>query len=219
MDLERIHYRINKLLPIIIPIALLIIAIICIVVGQTIGSRDRPDTTLTPTPTVGLENIDSEQTLSLQEHLKANCILVEVTYLDNWSTTRWFETYYDHMTADYEQYQVTIEDNAKQYAKITDPCRFIGIPNKLEAVHDTLPADCKDTKFDMLDENMFAVSELTDGYIWIAKQKEEGNTITIAKITATYMDVYLKKGDQQRRAVITDRYILVDDYIGDVPTY
>ncbi len=219
MNLERIHYQINKLLPIIIPLALLIVAAICIIAGQAIGSRDRPETQLTPTPTVGLENIDSSQTLTLQEHLKANCILVEMTHLENWSTERWYETYYDHMSGNYEQYQIIVKDGEKQYAKITDPCRFTGLPDPVTTVLDQLPDGCKDTKFGMLDENLFAVSELTDGYIWIAKQKEEGKTIDLVKVTATYMDVYFKDKGQQQRAVITDRYILVDDYIGEVPTY
>lgn len=219
MNLERIQYRMYKLRLILIPIALLLIAVIFIVVGQHIGGRDRPELETTPTPTLALEDINSEEVLTLQEHLAANCVLVEVTFLDNFNTATKIETYYDYMSNNFEQYKLDIVNGKEQYAKLKEVCKFSGMAHPIGTALEELPTDCKDYVFDKLDENMYKVSSLTDGYIWLAKQKELGNTLNTVKITATYMDIYFTENAKQKRAIITDKYILVDDYIGDVPNY
>lgn len=219
MDLERIQYKIYKLLPIIIPVALLVVAAILIIVGQHIGGRDRPGTQQDASPTLSLEEINASEALTLQEHLRVNCVLVEVTYKNNYDTATRIETYYDYMSNDFEQYQITYENDVKQYAKLNEVCKFSGLAKEVGAVLDTLPTDCKDYKFNMLDENMYEVSSLSDGYIWLAKQKETGKTLDVIKITASYFDIYFTDNDKLKRAIITDKYILVDDYIGEVPKY
>ena len=219
MNLERIRYKIYKLLPILIPVTLLIIAIICILIGQVKGTRDQPDTQPTVVIDSELEQIDPSNVEALQQHLKDNSVLVEVSRVNNWDTTEYYETYYDYMSNTFVQYKVTIENDTKQYAKVITESTYSGKLNEIKVVLDTLPTDCKDVVFNKLDTDLYAVSSLTDGYIWLAKQKEEGKTLNTVKITATYMDAYFTDNSKQMRAVITDRYILIDEYIGTVPTY
>lgn len=219
MNLERIRYKIYKLLPILIPVTLLIIAIICILIGQVKGTRDQPDTQPTVVIDSELEQVDPSNIEALQQHLKDNSMLVEVTRVNNWNTAEYYETYYDYMSNTFVQYKVTIENDTKQYAKVITESTYSGKLNEIKVVLDTLPTDCKDVIFNKLDTDLYAVSSLTDGYIWLAKQKEEGKTLNTVKITATYMDVYFTDNSKQMRAVITDRYILIDEYIGTVPTY
>lgn len=219
MNLERIRYKIYKLLPILIPVTLLIIAIICILIGQVKGTRDQPDTQPTVVIDSELEQVDPSNIEALQQHLKDNSVLVEVSRVNNWDTAEYYETYYDYMSNTFVQYKVTIENDTKQYAKVITESTYSGKLNEIKVVLDTLPTDCKDVVFNKLDTDLYAVSSLTDGYIWLAKQKEEGKTLNTVKITATYMDVYFTDNNKQMRAVITDRYILIDEYIGTVPTY
>lgn len=219
MNLERIRYKIYKLLPILIPVTLLIIAIICILIGQVKGTRDQPDTQPTVVIDSELEQVDPSNIETLQQHLKDNSVLVEVSRVNNWDTAEYYETYYDYMSNTFVQYKVTIENDIKQYAKVITESTYSGKLNEIKVVLDTLPTDCKDVIFNKLDTDLYAVSSLTDGYIWLAKQKEEGKTLNTVKITATYMDVYFTDNSKQMRAVITDRYILIDEYIGTVPTY
>lgn len=219
MSLERIRYKIYKLLPIIIPVALLIIALVCIFIGQLKGNRDRPEEPPAQITDSNLEQVNPEEVENLQQHLQNNTMLVEVTRTNNWNTSEYYETYYDYISNSFVQYKITVENGIKQYAKLTTTCVYSGKLNEVKVVLDSLPTDCSEVNFTKLDEGLYAVNALTDGYIWVAKQIEDGKTVNTVKITATYIDVYFTDNGTQRRAIITDRYILVDDYIGEVPTY
>lgn len=227
MDLERIRYRIYKILPILIPITLIIIACIFIVIGQV---RDKTDTTgnndngwsqgsTTDNKQPQTEPIDQDTTLTLQQHLDTNCTLVEVTFVNNWDSSVRYETYYDNISNAYEQYKITFTENTKQYDKVLEPYEYNGKPKKVETILESLPTDIESVEFNMLDNNFYAVNSLADGYIWLAQQVKEGNTLIIVKVRSDHIDAYLTNGNQKSRAVITDRYILVDKFIGDVPTY
>lgn len=223
MDLERIQYRIYKRLPIIIIVALALIAIILVIIGQVKGSRDRPDT---EGPTVQISvtqspnsNSNALKGTNLLTYLEENCVLVEVAYTDNWTGSFRYERYYDYLENAYALYKVTFTDNDIQYEQLTGQQGFSGELERLTDIPTILPTEHSNTNIYMLDTNFYSLENEYDAYKWLAQLKNEGKTLNTVIITADYLDVYFTDSGKSKRAVITDRYILVNDYIGEVPTY
>lgn len=236
MDFERIRYRIYKLLPILIPVVLILIAVILIIVGQIKKNKDEltstmsgyvtdvsnVDSTQTDTllrPTLAVETVTGEASLNLEEHLETNCTLVEVTRIGNWISEEWYETYYDTLAATYIQYKVTTTNNEKQYHKILNTCTYSGEVNEITNISQTLPTNVTEFELYKINDSLYSINSLTDGYNYIKQLIQENKNILITKITAEYIDIYFKDGNYTKRALVTDSYILTDNYINEVPAY
>lgn len=223
MELERIQYRIYKLLPVIILAVVIILIIVLLSIRQSQESRDRPSdldgqSSITATTSPFSDTLITNKT-ELLEYLSTNCILVEVSYTDNWSSSHKYERYYDYLTGNYRLYKVTLDSEDKQYIQIEEQHEFNAETKAVTNVPTTLPTDYSDLKLSMLDKGLYSINGLSAGYQWLARLKSEGKTLTVVKIIANCLDVYYLDNGVPKRAVITDRYILTDDYTGVVPTY
>lgn len=243
MNTERLLYSIKRKLPVILIVALIAVGVLVYILlrGPTEEPVDNPTATPTPVidntiidtnpteisdvpqqPSVSISKADLKPDVEPIEHqyISDNMVCVELLILEDWENGDRYGTYYDKIAGTYHNYKIEKDEGQEPLLKETvQPVSFTGMP---EAIHD-LPATLEYSvqsdrqPLTVLEvDKFFAVTRFEDGYDWLAEKLTTGYEFISARIQHDFMDVYLKLNDKFYRAILTDGYIIFNEYIGSI---